>query len=324
MKLETEVVKRLLQDAGSRADRWAQLVEVIADVSPTTRQSFLVGMATVDVGDWSEHDRGVVSDRIRTVLAHHRGFPDAVWVLPVAVLDRLTQLSERFASRDALRAVAWLFSLRAQLPEEPNMTWNERESAVSQARADAILNLHHAGGLPRVVELACMAETRWLVGVALADADLVEDPFTLACQLLHVGGSTAREVAHAALIRSVDKHGADRIRSAWREILDSGMPADWLVLFLLALPFDATTWTMVKTCDRDLQRLYWTQLVVYGRGELDHETVRTVAEALYDFGQETRALEFLAIYRRQAEASQVLRILEAASSPERIRVVGLA
>lgn len=318
MNLEAEVVTRVLSDAGVRPERWAQVVDLIDDVSATSKDRILDALAEVDRSTWSEDEPELVAERIRTVLAHHRGFPDAWWVLSAEVLDRLASLYPRFASQDIVLSVRWLFSQGAQVPEEPGVTWEERDSAVARARTEAVQKVHSAGGLGMILQLARAAEARWLVGVALADAGLADPPVPLVLDLHEHGGDVGREVARAALLRGADNHGEEWIWAAWGESEGKELPDDWRVLFLLAAPFEVATWNTVRACAEDLQRLYWGQLVLYGRGELDTQRVRAVAEALHEFGHVARALDFLALYRRQAEPDQVLSVLEAAASPAHV------
>jgi hypothetical protein len=68
------------------------------------------------------------------------------------------------------------------------------------------------------------------------------------------------------------------------------------------LPFEERVWDQIETMDEDTQRLYWTQMSIWGRGELsdiDHE--RVVAN-LVKHNRVDTALHFISLYTRENRA----------------------
>lgn len=299
----SEVARRLLEDVGTDGHRWHDLIGRIDDVPRAEFGAAVQRLNTVDVQAFSPADRKAVWDSLRAVISRHTEFPDAQWAMPGEQIDMLKQAHARFEPADPIVGHAWLFSDRPDIMAPGGEDWREREAALQAARSEAVRALHAEGGVPLLLDFATRVAHPWDVGFAVGRSGILagqEDDF-----LSQVLGATSEP--HRALALGYVYGRASTEGQPWLEakrssdLITRGTPqqrAD----FYRCLPFEERVWDQIEAMDEDTQRLYWTQVVLWGRGELsdvDHE--RAVAN-LVKHGRLDAALDFISLYTRENKA----------------------
>jgi len=162
-----ELAARALADVGAGGHRWHGLIDAIANLPPDVRDEVTDHLLTVDPAVFHGDARAEVQGALRSVIAHHRRFPDAQWAMPAGEVDRLAEAYRRFEPDDEIKRRTWLFADHVDLPDEE--TWDYR-GTIDEARDRAVRDIHQCGGLHALRDLAAAverpADVGWTVGHA--------------------------------------------------------------------------------------------------------------------------------------------------------------
>lgn len=296
----TEIVHRLLEDAGIKGVRWSTIIKLLAELPKTEFDVITDKMLVMDLEILLQPDRLQIWDSLRDMLSKHLQFPDAKWVLPQEDIERLRRCYERFEPEDPMLKRSWLFSNHCSFPEGGASRGREREIMIDQARMTAVEDLFDLGGLPMVLDLARRAGYSYFVGQALGRSGLLDGQEGL---LLNQGlGSNelARRSAALGLL-----YGRTAVKGQeWLEDLRSGeLWKEWTppqrADYYLCFPFAEVTWDSLDNEEAEIQRLYWLNIGINGRGDLEPRDCERITLKLTEYGRLGTAVDFMALYRKK-------------------------
>src|ERR1019366_3315610 len=169
----TEVVTRLVEDAGSDVARWVELFEQMSNFTPPDREAVLSALQQhVTDDDFSDDDKSKLWESLRSVTAQHREYSDAPWALPAGELEKIDRLQAGLQPGDPLERHAWLFhDYTPPLPGHSISTdFQAYEAALEDSRKNAVVEIDESEGYDALRRLARESTHAWWVGVAIADA----------------------------------------------------------------------------------------------------------------------------------------------------------
>lgn len=307
-----EIVQRLLEQVGTDGTRWQHLVEALDSLPRAEFDAILDRLLAIDLNSLTSDDRLQIWDRLRRLISHHLEYPEAEWVLPSEIIERLQQAYKRLEPDDPLTKRQWLFSNDPALPEAGYSGYQERQDAIAQARIKAVEELFELGGLLKILELADQCLHPWYVGIAMGEATVSagnEEP--LLDQTLGSAKQSRREVA-LGFLRSRPSIGGpgwlESVRSikTWQN-WNPRQRAD----YFLSLSFSSSTWDALEAEDGKTRELYWREVGIFGRGDMTLE-------------DRERSLANLMQYKRLASAIRFLNLCDRKKmplSPERVAEV---
>ena len=161
----SEMERLLLDHAGDDAERWKDVVGLISNLWPDTRQQATMVMAQrADV--IKQHPNSVdLWTGLRTKLNQHRSYPDAKWAIPEAELNPLAAIYNELTPSDPTTAYSWLFGGWPNLPDGSDRRDLESHHAkLEAARQSAIVSAYESGGPEAVLSIAESAEQPGEVG----------------------------------------------------------------------------------------------------------------------------------------------------------------
>lgn len=253
------VSQRLLADVGTDAARWTSLIDRIRDVS-LDPSVLLTAFEEAEPRITSETDRSLIWDKLRRVLHHNREFGSAPWALTSSVLDRLDLMYSRFAPKDLLQQVAWLFQNGAALPNPSAGDWAARDGELHGARVEAAKAIFGSGGAAAILSLAGLAEAAGTLGRAIYDARLpAADIESLIEASLQANEGRAHDLACGLIVSAfVD------FKEAWGSALIKKVRArSWgeaaIVTTLLAFPPSRWIWDQTAEIGGGVERSYWSR-----------------------------------------------------------------
>lgn len=298
VRVVSEVSRALLEDAGSSAERWRQIVKELNDLPPEFRaqaRGQLAGLA--DRADLEDDDREALWLELRDFIAHHREYSDAHWALPSSELDELEAVADALAPASSLHRHAWLFDegLVTLGDVQRRDNYEEYEREVATRRAIAVREILDEEGYDGLLRFATECSVPGQVGAALERSvgaeyeeeliDLLDSPDTSKANLafgyfahrftskgwgwLDVFIEQHRSRSPAALARL--------LRAAW-DPTEAAIRADRL--------------------GGEVAREFWTNFSYFGLGQDFGEAIRLSAR-LIEFGRPAAALDLLALYGRQ-------------------------
>lgn len=208
-----EYASLALELARQDQSRWAELVSVIQDLPNEDRDIYISSLESVDPDQWSREVRLANSRSLSALVAKHREFPDAKWVMPDEAVDRLDAIATTWQPTDLVDRYAPLFAAYPDLPgvkKFPDHDDYERKVTSSQQDAlEQILASRDPAALSRLVyecpDAAVVGSTLAALADKYGDADLYE----------WLGGSEKlRAAARGWLHRSLGLRGQD-----WQPVL---------------------------------------------------------------------------------------------------------
>ena len=281
--------ERLVADVGLGPARWADLLDRLNDLSPAPDPA-LEALEAAEAKITAKADRAAFWDKLRRVLHHHRGFPDADWSLNDEVLDRLAVLYERFAPIDPLERTAWLFQGAVALPDPSPEGWQGEQREIDRARQAAARAIFEEGGIDALLSLARLSDSAGCIGKALHDAG-IPAPDVDAIVEAAVRGDDPRErdLAHGLIISTFN----DRKEPWAATLIAEAQAGAWgdaaLLTILRALPMQRWTWDQVERIGGEIETTYWRRAPVFWISE-DSEDVGYAIRRLIEVGRARHAL----------------------------------
>jgi hypothetical protein len=252
-----EVIARLLDDAGKDASRWTDLVAYV-DVPPFGDHDRVLGaLERLDLDALDEPGSNALWQALADLGRRRRQFPDADWVMPGEVIERVEAVAGRFAPTSPADRHADLFNSHPRFTDLAITDASGYDEAVRAVRRDAVRGVLDGGGVPDLLAFGRAVTMPIAVGWAAGEArgeDLADE----LVPLLGAGGTDgavahgwAGARVHAEGIAWIERHlqDADTWPTAQRAglLLADSMPS----LALLAI---------ADQQDEDVRALFWSRM----------------------------------------------------------------
>ncbi len=158
--------------------KWKELIQAIPSLPWADRDEYVDFLEQTNPDEWTEEVRLDNSRALSELVAKHRQFPDAKWVIPEAPLARLEAVATKWSPLDLVDRVSPLFMLYPDIPDPRRFSDHEayqEEGATRQRRALIKVLAEGEGPLIKLVHSAPEPD---VVGSTLADlaADLAQIP----------------------------------------------------------------------------------------------------------------------------------------------------
>jgi hypothetical protein len=258
-----EIAERLLVDVGVKASRWRSLIGAFANLLPEHRQLALEQLTAAAATITDDDDRVEICGAMRSLLSHHRGFPDAEWALPEAELEPVETVYNLLQPEDLLKRSAWLFAsgVRLLLPavrivagEHVDHSWQDDKREAARQRRVVIGEILEARGTDGVLLLAQSAELPELVGRALAELP-ERDPIFI--QALTGAGKSDEALAHGMVVGRLIGGGDEWVNDVLARAKREAWGDEATFRILRALPETQATWDRAVAAGEQVDNLYW-------------------------------------------------------------------
>jgi len=153
-----------LEAATGNLKRLVTLVEQVDDLPPESRERVLSHLN--GLGEWPEEDRESLWRPLAGIVSRHRSFPEAHWVLPTDVVNRMAQVADLLQPREASVVHRRLFTERTFELFEGRENFAEQTAELEGRRQSAVQEIREQRGVQGVVEFAQTVESPWRVGIA--------------------------------------------------------------------------------------------------------------------------------------------------------------
>jgi hypothetical protein len=303
----TEIIQRLLEDAGTDGQRWRALIKKLDSITKIEFDNITGSLLAMNMEDIPQPDSLQIWEGLRDLLSRHLQSPDAKWVLSQPCIERIRQCCMKFEPRDPVLKQCWLFSNHPSFPEGGSLFGREREDMINQARVRAINEIFATGGLPMLLELANKAENTYYFGRALAQSIVFDEREAL----LLAGKFGSNEKDRRGTFAGLLNGGFVAKGMEWLEGLKSSeiwsrwsprQRADYYIY----LPFVRSTWDALEREEPEIQRSYWLEIGMNGRGELEQVDCEYITSKLTEYGRLGTAVDFMALYKEKLCHSPIL------------------
>ena len=135
------ITSRLLTHVGNDGHRWVEVLENFSNLPPKERNDVIKQL--LSFADEISKGRLEVWNKLRSILSHHRSYPDANWALPEQELKEVEKACYVFEPRDTIERFRWLFDKYwPELPESNERgNYNKSELIIANRRLEAIKNI---------------------------------------------------------------------------------------------------------------------------------------------------------------------------------------
>ena len=166
----TAIAEMLVEDAGEDSERWAALIERVADLPDEARRKAISAISRLADASPDETFRSRIWPLLRDLLASHRRYRGATWTHEETELEALEQLQDHLRPADPAVAYSHLFSPGLLYIDGAHATdgYEEFQAALRQKQAEAVGAILADGGLKVVFDFAGSVAQPRQVGAALA------------------------------------------------------------------------------------------------------------------------------------------------------------
>lgn len=178
---------------------------------------------------------------------------------------------------------------------------------INQARIEAVEELHDMGGWPMLLKLAGKVEHGYCLGWALSQSKVFDSQEAL---LLTQGLGTTEATKRGVFAGLLNGRAALEGPTWLEGLRSSDTWKRWTlqqrVDYYILLPFVEGTWDALDGEEAEIQRLYWTNIGINGRGNLETKDCEYVILKLAEHERLWTAVDFMALYRNKIGSSAKL------------------
>lgn len=291
-----ELAGRLVEDAGTSGDRWAELINRLLLTTRPEHDRIVSALERLDPGTLQGEDRAKIWAALSSVIARSSSL--ARMARPTMLDENPRQfdrLLDRFAPNDLMLRYRRLFEkpFRPRFEEGDETGVAGYREALDRRRDDrveAVRALFDKEGLRGILDLARAVDDPGAVGHAAADESLGEcQTGTLLAYLAHSETPLA-QMATAYAARRASGQGPEWVAGKL-DCRELDPTATQRANLLLALPVGHATWEIVRgQCD-EVSTAYWRLL---DPGRIEEEDVPEAVENLLAAGRPFVAAKLLA------------------------------
>lgn len=313
------LTKLLFSSVGNDADRWADLIEIVPELSPDARKQ-AIELLSQRTRALEQHPAvHELWTRLRCQLDHHRSYPDAAWAMDVGDLATLEAVYQELTPSDPVKAHAWPFDNWPDLPAGKPVEHDEATERIAVARQGAVRAAYSSGGVSAVLAIARAAEEPFQVGVAVALA--MEYALAIDLSVKHSGSPDPklRDMTLGCLRALYFESGWAPLEVVLTEAKAGGSRPQVLADIYLAAPGRRQTWRRLDDEIQEVLTAYWKSFQWFSPNEWDAEDLDYVVQRLISVRRSVDAVEWLTL--RPIPSELAIQLLEAvpldvAASPD--------
>ena len=315
-----EIERLLIENVGSDAGRWSDLVGVLSNLS-AEGWGQAIELLTRRADTLGKHPAAhILWAKLREELHRHNSYSDASWAMDVDDLVALEAIYRKLTPADPVTAHAWLFANWPHLPEGEPSEYNEAGENIAKAQRTAIQTIYEGGGIPAILDTVEVAEEPHQVGVAVATG--IDPKLALDLVVEHLGSTTAslRYMCLGSLRALFSQSGWKTLEEAIvRAKASEPEPQVLADIYLTALA-NRETWLRLDREGQEVQTVYWKSLRWLNTRELDAEGLNFAVQQLLSVQRSVDAVDWL--WSHPLPHELVIQLLEAVpldveASPDR-------
>jgi len=310
-----KLIKRLMEDVGFVVKRWRDLIKILPNLTPSSRDKVLSQLSKSASYMSDDEARLNILDALRALSHKHRKFVSAPWVLPISELDLLDKACSKLEPKNNVKRFAWLFKSWVELPHPTNEGMDADQRELKKLRCKAVKEVLTKGSVNSIFELANCVEQPRFVGEAaasLSDAALNDK-----IMLMAITGSNQsdKQLATGMLDALYKNRGNSWMKGLLKRVTKLKIGNEATTLIFTSLPASKTVWTQVALAGKTIEDSYWKQVPVYqiNRSEKD---IKLVIEKLMGARRAREAIQFVCNKTAKLPSELIVKLLrESATEP---------
>ena len=283
----------LLSGVKDDAQRWTDLVGIVAYLTPETRALALSSLLEQACVLNQQPAAMALWHKIRLELNRHRSYPDAEWAMAAEEVALLAEAYARLAPSDVVRSHSWLFDHWPELPNplpSHSPSIEDQENQIYEARRDAIHAVYAQGGAVSIARLAEEAAVPLTVGHAVSSALEPDSAISLALPHIGVENPKLRDFAHGILVRLSYQSGWEPLEPVFDQLREEDPGPNQVAALYLSAPANTETWQRLTSESQEAQEIYWNTVPVF---QLSSENPDDLAFAVMRLVKVRRSLDLV-------------------------------
>jgi hypothetical protein len=286
-----------------------QLIDHLNQLPKAARQNVVSHLSSQEVLLLPKDARLLLWNELVDFISRHRKYAAADWALPSEEIEALTSAAAQLEPHDPLFKYRRLFAQRDFDLYEETDNFVEQAQRLFERRKDAVRELHGAGGVLAVRQLADSVESPGQLGFAFGAIASPDDEKQIIPGLF--------ESESSSIVQFGAGFVSGRFRTQGWEWVDSLDIAAWSnddkAVLLSYLPFSSETWSRARNWLEKEEKLYWekTHASAY---DATNEELPFAIDQLIDNGRPISAigvLEKLMYSKAELQPHQIARALNA-------------
>jgi hypothetical protein len=307
------ITERVLIHVNDDGQRWVKILENFPALPNGERQRIVEKISSC--ADKISNGRSEIWNKLREILSLHRSFPDSDWALPEEELREIEKIYFLFEPKDTIERFLWLFDEQyPDLPEGEKKDHKRAEQKVTRCRSEAIKVIKNEHGLEGLINLAKHTKNSWLIGIAVAEADIVssEEEQRLLSLLDEEDKNKVSFVQGYIFNRSL-KQGDEWITTIAEMVhLQQWTIAKTVNLFI-SFPMKRIIWDLLESFNEEIREGYWRQCAVRPF-DLSVEDKMYILKQLLHVKRHFTALDIAGLFLEDIPAKLVAELLEKAAT----------
>jgi hypothetical protein len=287
LEIVHQLVNRALVAVAQQPDRWVQFIDRLQFLSEEDRNQSLNALENTKDETFDPETRFALWSAVTTLVARHRQFPTARWVMADEPLKRLEAIAERIQPVNLAERYAHLFDWCPYLPDIDRHDITVYDNALEEIRCACVRETQEQGGTSALHLLAAKSKVPHLVGMTVAKISGENLAGHLLPGLATEGSSW--ELTVGWIIEMNKTHGWNWVRNV-RVHLDT-LPDQARSTFYQSLRTEPRTWDLVDAEMETVQENYYRTVNTFG---ITADNAIAFAERLLDHNRPWPAINLLA------------------------------
>lgn len=293
LKYCNEINRLLFENLDEDNQKWYDVFDNIDKFYKEYFFKMIDKFMTLDKEIFSDDTQLLIANTLRSKIHHHRSHPDTNWALPKEFIDKLEEAFHFIEPNDLIGKYQYLFGMGSVDILEPipynSDTFSEdhkkEDSTVEKLRKEAIEKILTDGTLGDLEVLIKQSSYAWDIG------RIVFDLYAEKYQETMLGWIEGED---RLLVQCAKSYLQQFSRKVFDVSILDGLSDVQKSEMILALPFAAKAFEIIKIQNTNVQKMYWGNLSWYYalEGE-DISYFNWVVEQFYIYGVSDKAIEIM-------------------------------
>lgn len=248
------VCEKLIEVAGSRIDRWIEIIDLIDDFYNEDRIKLIDTITVIQFDGSSEALR--FREKLRQFIWRHETYSAQDWAISSDDLERLKAVHSGLLSNDVDRYY-WYFNVDTiESRKSSGLSYEELIKKTNELRQEALSKINLTLGFDGIIDLSAIVEKPWLLGRNLAS--ITQDYQNNLIAFLEKDSSdNLYRMADGYFYGCSEQQGFAWIEMMAKSINQEKSSTALLVHFFLSISPSSQVWDLLKHISNDAYKVFW-------------------------------------------------------------------
>ena len=199
----------------------------------------------------------------RSILHHHRSYPDTNWALPEIELIRFEKLYEKLTPKDEIKKMIWMFNSNwLNFPEgyqHQKVSNDEQEKIILNKRITELQIIYQKFGLEKIIQLNEMVKEGRILGDALSYLIDDENEIIKLCSLCKAEKDKLGFLQGFVFRKSI-LNGLDWVLTLFRKLETLKYSNQDRASLLIPLIQSQKLWNYIESTNKEIINEYWKHI----------------------------------------------------------------